>query len=271
MRDPPPWNPDFPQCHRALADLHGNLEPLADTWPGAQTLNDLMGRGGRRPVTAHGMPVHAVPGIALGGADWERRVLATGEVPVRAGNWHDLFNLLAWRAFPSTKAAVNAAHVEALAHEPDGRRGARRDALAAFDEDGLIVACEDDRLEALVRGFRWHELFMERRDAVREGLHAFAFGHALCEKLLAPFKGITGKVLFVHVQAGFGRLPRAEQLEHADRLAAPRVAGLDRPRALAPLPVVGLPGWWPGNENPAFYSDTAVFRPGRRVDAVGPG
>ncbi|MFG5409680.1 DUF3025 domain-containing protein [Piscinibacter sakaiensis] len=28
-----------------------------------------------------------------------------------------------------------------------------------------------------------------------------------------------------------------------------------------PLPVLGVPGWWPANADPAFYDDPAVFRP----------
>lgn len=215
------------------------------------------------------MPVHAVESVHLGGADWERFVAETGAVPVRGGNWHDFFNLLSWRSFPLTKAALNAAHVAALAHETHARRGPRRDALAAFDEDGLIVACEDDRLEALVRAFRWRELFVERRAATTKGLHAFAFGHALCEKLLEPFKGITGKAVFVVVASGFGDLPAASRLALVDRLAAPRVATLECPRSLAPLPVLGLPGWWSANEDPAFYDDPSVFRAGRRGNARG--
>ena len=27
-----------------------------------------------------------------------------------------------------------------------------------------------------------------------------------------------------------------------------------------PLPVLGVPGWWPDNEMPAFYEDERVFR-----------
>jgi len=30
-------------------------------------------------------------------------------------------------------------------------------------------------------------------------------------------------------------------------------------------PVLGVPGWWPANENPDFYGDTSVFRPPRQV------
>ncbi|MFN9389037.1 MAG: DUF3025 domain-containing protein [Betaproteobacteria bacterium] len=270
-RGPLPWDARFPGRHRALAALFGDLEPLPRAWPDPRALNALLARGGGTAVTAGGVPVRAVPGIALGGGDWERRLATTGEIPVRQGSWHDLFNLLAWRAFPRTKAAVNGAHLEALVHEAEGRRGPRRDALAAFDEDGLVVACEDDDLEALVRDFRWRELFVDHRDAACARLHALVFGHALCEKLLAPFKGITGKALFVAVPPGFGRLPPSEQRALADRIAAPQVAGLISPQALAPLPVLGLPGWWPGNEDPAFYDDPAVFRPGRRVRGADPG
>jgi hypothetical protein len=148
--------------------------------------------------------------------------------------------------------------------EPAGVRGRRRDALAGFDEDGLVVACEDPALAMLVRGFRWRELFVERRDEAATRMHAFAFGHALCEKLLAPFKGITGKALFVDVPPGFGSWPPERRLATADGLAAPLLAGLADPRSLSPLPVLGLPGWWPLNEDPGFYDDAAVFRPGRR-------
>jgi hypothetical protein len=30
-----------------------------------------------------------------------------------------------------------------------------------------------------------------------------------------------------------------------------------------PLPVLGVPGWWPDNESPSFYEDADVFRPPR--------
>jgi hypothetical protein len=28
-----------------------------------------------------------------------------------------------------------------------------------------------------------------------------------------------------------------------------------------PTPVLGIPAWWPANENPDFYADALVFRP----------
>ena len=35
-------------------------------------------------------------------------------------------------------------------------------------------------------------------------------------------------------------------------------------RCFTPLPVLGVPGWWPENEAHSFYDDPQVFRPGRR-------
>jgi hypothetical protein len=40
----------------------------------------------------------------------------------------------------------------------------------------------------------------------------------------------------------------------ADKLAA---------KPFVPLPVLGVPLWWPENENFSFYDDSFVFRPRR--------
>jgi hypothetical protein len=32
-------------------------------------------------------------------------------------------------------------------------------------------------------------------------------------------------------------------------------------QSLIPLPVLGVPGWWPENEDADFYDDPTVFRP----------
>ena len=38
---------------------------------------------------------------------------------------------------------------------------------------------------------------------------------------------------------------------------------MSRGRELSPLPVLGVPGWWDGNEQEEFYDNTGYFRPGR--------
>ena len=36
-------------------------------------------------------------------------------------------------------------------------------------------------------------------------------------------------------------------------------------KPFTPLPVLGVPGWWPVNEDAAYYADAGVFRPGRML------
>ncbi|HLO65211.1 MAG TPA: DUF3025 domain-containing protein, partial [Azonexus sp.] len=38
-----------------------------------------------------------------------------------------------------------------------------------------------------------------------------------------------------------------------------------KPHDFQPLPLLGIPGVTPENENPAYYDDTWQFRPGRRA------
>jgi hypothetical protein len=65
-------------------------------------------------------------------------------VPSRERNWHDLFNALTWLAFPATKAALNAVHQTTLL--PGLQSFARVGRRHLFDESGLVLAGEDDRL-----------------------------------------------------------------------------------------------------------------------------
>lgn len=196
---------------------------------------------------------------------YERRIHRTGEVPTRA-NWHDLFNALAWLAYPRAKAALNAAHVAAAAQE-SGARGRRRDALTLFDESGVAVATSAPDLAVLLTGFRWKELFWRERGRVGREMRFFVFGHALAEKALSPFVGMTGHAIVLAVEPEFFEAAVPAQRAQVDAQLAQRFAadgGPATPRDLAPLPVLGVPGWWPPNGDAAFYDNERYFRPGRR-------
>ena len=83
------------------------------------------------------------------------------------------------------------------------------------------------------------------------------FGHALLEKLQAPRKGITAHVYRVR--------PAGDSTADIDAWVAAQLHGATlAAKPFAPLPVLGVPGWWRGNEDPAFYADAGVFRPARR-------
>jgi len=204
--------------------------------------------------TESGNPIRFVPPSP---ADpyYEVHLFETGRVQTRPDSKHDLFNALAWLAFPKTKARINAMHAAEIPRE-GGKRGRLRDLLTIFDEGGAVVV-GDGTIEALVREARWRELFAERHRDFR----IVVVGHAVLEQALDPHPGITCKVLF------------ADRSSDLDTRAAHWLATAGKtPRDLPPLPVFGYPGWFPGTGEPAFYSDERHFRPlqrGKIVAGVG--
>ena len=202
------------------------------------------------------------------GLGYEARIALRGEVETRPDNWHDWFNGLVWLTFPKAKAALSARHADELSRQAEGR-GQARDAMTHFDECGAVVVAEDASLLELLQGFRWRELFVERRADAIAGLRVFVFGHATYEALLAPFRGLTAKCVLTPVAPGWLARPLAEQLAEIDEwLAQDFAAGKHgEPRGLQPLPLLGLPGVVPENEAPTYYDDTWQFRPGRRQGA----
>lgn len=244
-----------------FAPLRHWLEQLP-TAPQTTALNELLVC---HPVIgADGRPIRFVPPRADGLA-YECRVWEHGEVETRPDNWHDFFNALIWLTFPRSKRAITAAHVAAMA--PAGAaRGAVRDALTHFDECGLVVLSTQPELLDLLRGHRWQELFVERRQAVRDAMRFVVFGHATYEQLLRPYRGLTAKAVLYTVDESW--LTLADQPLNAvldERLAGDIAAGVClRPRALQPVPLLGIPGVTPDSEDPAYYADSGQFRPVRR-------
>ncbi|HET9821180.1 MAG TPA: DUF3025 domain-containing protein [Burkholderiaceae bacterium] len=200
---------------------------------------------------AAALPVRFVPQSALPpGEAYEAFIARTGCVPTR-DNRHDHFNRRVWERHPAIKLRLNALHAAEIAtHGIGPRRGALRDALTLFDEFGALWPDVPPRLAAALAARDWHALFATHRALWAD--HRFEiFGHALLEQLeSAPRKGLTAHVLL------------------ADPLALTPAQWAAKP--FLPLPVLGIPGWWPGNEDPAFYADTAVFRPARLKASAAP-
>ena len=264
---PAAWDPDFAARSSLFEPLRAALQHLPrSSWPTCDEL-DRLARA-EPPLRVHnGLPVRFVPQPAASPLAYETRAYRHGEVQMRAENWHDLFNALVWRTFPRTKAALNRAHYEATVASANRNRGPRRDALTVFDESGVIVVAHDAALLELLREFRWHELFWRARERVCQAMRFVVFGHALYEKALRPYIGLTGHAVLVPVNETFLAEPFAQQLGELDAVVAARLQDgreLASPRVLAPLPVLGVPGWWPANEQEAFYRNTSYFRPGRR-------
>ncbi|MBI4938190.1 MAG: DUF3025 domain-containing protein [Nitrosomonadales bacterium] len=278
MAPVPEWNreallqsPLFAPLHLALAGLD------ATAFPTLQDCNALL--AARCPIITvqSGLPLRFVPqeyDTLPFERQYEPRCYLKGEVPTRADNWHDLLNALVWLTFPKAKAAINARHYHALTNrdaEPGGisgsQRGAVRDVNTLLDESGVIVVAADGELARLLRNFRWKELFWQRREQVKTGMSFYLFGHGLYEKALQPYIGMTGQGLLLAVGQEFFGWPLAQRLAHLDTLLANHLAAPEHCRStrdLSPVPLLGVPGWAAGNNDAAYYDNTAYFRPGRR-------
>jgi hypothetical protein len=204
-------------------------------------------------VNARKLPLRFIaPEVRLSARDYESHILQTGGVPTRPDNWHDLMNALVWLRFPRFKAALNAAHADAMALETGSLRGRRRDALTVLDESGVWVMSRDPALPVLLARHRWHELFWRKRDQVMARMHFIVVGHALLEKALNPFPAMTGKCLLL--------VPDSFDPQHADEHATDTLSNIESPHQLPPLPVLGIPGWNAANARVEYYDNREVFR-----------
>ncbi|MEO1767122.1 DUF3025 domain-containing protein [Thiobacter aerophilum] len=273
-----PWNPQRLQgpLFASLATVLARLPWPAGRWPNYPQYQALLDGLPMPVMSGLGVPLRVSAPLAAG-PDWqtgyEARIAREGLLPTRLQNWHDLFNLLVWVAFPRSKAALNRCHYrlqEARAQRGEGGRTPAEQALAQFDESGVIIVAADAELLSLMRAFRWKALFWQKRARVQTHMACYLFGHGLMEKALAPFVGMTGKGVVVEVSAEFFRLRLTEQLARLDGIVAAVVPQLTSPADLQPVPVLGFPGFTSANDEPTYYDNLAYFRPGRRRDRAAP-
>jgi hypothetical protein len=265
------WNPDFAEVMPAFSPLRAAaLAVRAPAWPTCGDFNRVLAARNEPVLNSIGRPLRFVeqaPRSAAFEDKYEPRIFLRGEVQLRAGDWHDVFNALVWLTFPRAKAALNACHYRALEHRENKtarNRGPVQDALTLFDESGVIVVTGEAALGDLLISHEWKELFWRRRGDVARQMRFYVFGHGLHEKMLHPFTGVTGRGLVCEVSPDFIMLPLERQLTELDVRIAARFADGEHPlaaRKLAPVPLLGIPGWCAENELERYYDNAAYFRP----------
>ena len=205
--------------------------------------------------TTANAPFRFVPQSALPlGQAYEEFVFETNTIPTR-DNLHDFFNGLCWIRFPEIKKKLNRLQAAEIARSGVAAlRGPVRDGLTVFDENAAFLLAPPLLWDALLQR-DWRQLFFELRPLWRDA-HLVLFGHALLEKLVYPRKQVTA-----HVYLAQPAIKSIAELDFwiAGDLSAEKLAG----KPFTPLPVLGVPGWWPENEDFSFYDDAAVFRPRR--------
>ena len=255
---------------------------VAAAW---HALRPTLGVGGELPLAALDALAHRRDGDerrpviprfvaqdVLRYAAYEAYVAQTGCVPTRTtgdGAVHDLLNALVWLSMPRSKAVLNAIQSRVIARAGVApRRGRTRDLATLFDENGAVLVTERRELADALRHADWRALFVAHRPLFGTHARVRVFGHALMHKLFRPYKSICAHALVVVADPAVCDATLDRLL--ADELAAALAddgrgegdASEDgvAARVLHPLPVCGVPGWWPGNAEPGFYDDASVFR-----------
>jgi hypothetical protein len=198
--------------------------------------------------------------------------------------------------------AVQAQEISRHGHQ-NNQRGPWRDWATLLDESGVVVLAQQDEqvLRDCWREHDWLGLFWEHRSKWQvcqarhrrqgpDGLmvpsvsHAegpvwsvWPVGHALLEKGQRPYKAITAQAWVLEGRAasldsesdsdapaadGFDRWRQLDELA-SQALSLKQQAEAERPARLWPLPIMGIPGWCPDNQDQTFYQDPQVFRPAR--------
>lgn len=273
-----PWVPHFASQSPLFEPLREVVQPFArftQAWPELSDYQQVLDAQAMPVLTQSGRRLKIVPQDARPQRYEEHyspRIHATGELQTRRHNWHDYFQFLTWLMFPRAKAQINALHVPHVETrlKPGGDLGRRtplENMLSLFDEGGAVVLASDPSLLQLIRDFQWKTLFRERRSELAQNLHCITFGHALYEKALSPYVGMTANTILLEADSAYFQLPMAQRLNRVDRrLAELFAAGLDyrEPRDLQPFPILGLPGWDMANFDAAYYDNDRYFRSGRR-------
>jgi len=210
------------------------------------------------------LPLRFIPQAELPpGVAYEAHISQTGGVPTR-DNLHDFFNALVWLTFPRIKAQLNALQAKEIersaAKNPDAPRGKVRDAATIFDENAVLLVTSDQELVAALRSHEWLDTFHVRRDEFNRRCSIFLFGHALMEKLVSPYKAITGHIWVVSIEIVEGVV--SDQCALLDAQVSDQLQSGLTTKDFSPLPILGVPDWCELQDE-IFYGDAMVFRPKR--------
>lgn len=277
----PSWNPQCLELHPAygpIAAVAGHFVRAQRHWPDLSDYQHFFAsQCGRLCNANHQLLTFVAQGRKPARFEdgYEPRIYLRGEIQTRLHNWHDFFQVMAWSVFPKTKVLLNKLHYDAqqarhVQAEPRPSRSSRENLFTQFDECGALILASDPGLLDMIRNFRWQSLFWHHRDGLHARLKCLVFGHALNEKLLNPYVGLTAHCLLAQVpQALLDRSPQT-LLNEADTLLAGMFAPSDSrhgvlqsPRDLSPFPLLGMPDW-ADNAARDYYDNTDYFRPGRR-------
>lgn len=185
---------------------------------------------------------------------YEERIYQHGLIATRHGNWHDFFNAMVWMNFPQSKVAINSIHQQEIQRQKTPLRSHRRDMLTLFDECGVIVIANKS-VHELIKKHQWNTLFVKHKNLwLQEKIKLITFGHALYEKYMTPYIGMTAKALLIETH----QLAQETVDEHIANSILQNKYLMTKAN-LSPLPLLGIPNWHK-NQDDVFYANRNYFR-----------
>ena len=273
-----PWEPNKLQQSRLFAPITPILNSLLEgpQWPSVEELDRELFSQKSRFTSLAGAEIRLVSQDEKASEleqHYAPRIYLQGEIQTREENWHDFFQAATWALFPSTKVAINALHYPAAKYRydnklPKGSRTTLENALSQFDECGIIIYSTRKDLLDMVRNFDWHKLFWSSRDYLNNEFGCIVYGHAIYEKAINPYVGLTAKAILMEVESDIFDQPVEQQIARIDKELAvyfEQPVKIQSPKDLHPFPLLGMPGYYPGNDNEEFYFNQQYFRPGRKT------
>jgi len=240
---------------KQLKSLTALFEKHTD-WPTLNDYEDVFNQN-----NMHVKPVPQSEIISCFEEQYEPRVFLKGELQTRTENWHDFFNALIWLKFPITKKTLNALHYQqARLREAGSNRSALENRITQFDECGAVIISNDLKLLDLIENHQWHALFIDEKQQFGTNLQCVIFGHAIFEKALNPYVGMTCHCILIKDSDLLNDINQCD-FESLDNKIANywKSAHQNVTIKLKPLPLLGIPGYWYLQDN-EFYNNNKYFR-----------
>lgn len=250
MKTTDTWQTDLPQQHPGFNAIREQLA-VFDDYPNFPNI-DQYNQYSKKIINANNQLIQFYQQDEICNEHYEQKVYEAGLVNTRENNWHDFFNYIVWQKFPKTKATINQLQYQDFQTQQFAKkRTPRQNFLTQFDESGVIILSDNDELISLLRHHQWRELFWDKRELLQEQMQFIVFGHAIYEKLLSPYIGLTAKGIIL------------DSKQPIDDALAEYLQSLKNSRAkdLQPVPLLGIPGWHEDTNNSDFYNNTNYFRP----------
>jgi len=265
------WNPHFHETSPLFSPIvpaFNRLSTEVTNWPTLNNFNQLIDN---RIINENGKVIHFVQQETQNTtfeSEYEPRIYYSGEVQTRVNNWHDFFQVMVWQTFPKIKSLLNRVHYEASSVRIKNnikQRGKKENFVTLFDECGSIIISSEKQTLSLIQSFRWNDLFVENKSAFGNSIDCITFGHAMYEKALSPYIGMTAHSLLLTVDSGYFLLSMLEKTKFIDEIVSTHIKNLKElsPQDLNPLPILGVPGW-KKDQTADFYNNQSYFRTGRR-------